>query len=124
MANVTITLDDMVLANARRTADRAGKSLSRYIADIVEATMAAKAAERVASLDVFLTENMNLLNDDGTMPTREDMNVRPGLRGCEHLGVRGGRSGAGQAGRGAGVAEAPGHFEHDDREPAGRDGTS
>jgi hypothetical protein len=48
MANAIVTLEDDLLGRARREADRAGKNLSRYLADLVEAGDARKRAERDA----------------------------------------------------------------------------
>jgi hypothetical protein len=54
MANVTITLDDALLAAARGEAERAGKSLSAYLAALVAAERDRLRAERMAGLDAFL----------------------------------------------------------------------
>lgn len=53
MTNVTVTFDEAVLAEARREADRLGKSLSRYLADLVAAEQSRLSAERVAAMDAF-----------------------------------------------------------------------
>jgi hypothetical protein len=55
MANVTITLDDEALARARAEADTAGKSLSRWIADLIAVEEARLIAERVAAMEGFVT---------------------------------------------------------------------
>lgn len=54
MANVTITMDDDLLARVRREADRAGKSLSRYLADLIAAEEERLRQESIAAMDKFL----------------------------------------------------------------------
>jgi hypothetical protein len=121
MATVTRALDDALLGNARRKADRAGLSLSRSIGALVEAALAAKAAGRVDARDVFLTENLTLRDYDGSAPSRGAMDVRPGLGGHDDLDLPGRNARPGKAGRGAGVVEAARGFEHADRKPTRRD---
>jgi hypothetical protein len=54
MANVTITLDDEALARVRAEAEAAGKSLSRWIADLIAAEEKRLTGERVAAMDGFV----------------------------------------------------------------------
>lgn len=54
MTNVTVTLDEGVLTEARREAERLGKSLSRYLADLVTAEQDRLREERMASMNAFL----------------------------------------------------------------------
>jgi hypothetical protein len=58
VANVTVTLDDALLARARREADRAGKSLSRYLADLIAAEDERLRAESVATMEAFLAHQV------------------------------------------------------------------
>ena len=53
MTNVTITFDEAVLAEARREAEQAGKSLSRYLADLVTPEQKRLREERMAAMDAF-----------------------------------------------------------------------
>jgi hypothetical protein len=123
MANVTISLDDAVLAHLRWDAQKAGKSISRYIADLVAADQERLRQDSIAAMEAFLSgPDLNLLNDDGTMPSREELNVRPSLRGHERdrVGPRWPVSDAEGAMRG--VAEEAGGFARDDDQRPGAEG--
>jgi hypothetical protein len=54
MANVTISFDDDVLARARAEAEAAGKSLSRWIADLVAAEEARVRKEQAVAMEGFV----------------------------------------------------------------------
>ena len=55
MKNVTITLDDEVLADARVLSAERGKSLSAYIADLLRERLTQDRNGHLAALEEFLT---------------------------------------------------------------------
>jgi hypothetical protein len=123
MANVTISLDDNVLEHLRWDAKKTGRSISRYIADLVAADQERLRQESVAAMEAFLSgPDLPILNDDGAMPSREELNVRPDFRGHkrDRVGPRWPVSDA--AGPLRGVAEAARGFPEDGDQRAGAEG--
>lgn len=84
MKNVTVSLDETVLAEARVRAARAGKSLSRYMADLVKADAVgtrlpgtpATREEQIAALNKLLSGPKWAIMTDGRMPTSDERNER------------------------------------------------
>lgn len=77
MTNVTITLDDALLAEVRREADRAGKSVSRYLADLLAAEQERRRAEGMAAMEQFLTHAATLrASGDPWTFDREELHER------------------------------------------------
>ena len=84
MKNVTVSLDDRVVADAKVKAARAGKSLSRYMADLVEADVGgdrlpgtpATREEQIDALKKILSGPKWAIMRDGRMPTSDERNER------------------------------------------------
>ncbi|WP_187972252.1 hypothetical protein [Aquibium microcysteis] len=84
MKNVTVSMDEAILAEARVKAARAGKSLSKYMAGLVEADVgsvrlpgtAATREEQIAALDAMLKGPKWAIMRDGRMPTSDERNER------------------------------------------------
>ena len=83
MKNVTISMKDEVLAELRIEAAKAGKSVSRFVADLIEASiqkpMAAAPATRNAQMEALeriLSGPKWDIMRDGRMPTAEERNER------------------------------------------------
>lgn len=84
MKNVTVSLDEALLAEARVKAARAGKSLSRYMAGLVEADVggarlpgtAATREEQIDALKEMLSGPKWAIMRDGRMPTSDERNER------------------------------------------------
>jgi hypothetical protein len=83
MKNVTISMKERTLADARVKAAKAGKSLSRYVGDLVEADVQAKAAaqsgdreSQIAALERILSGPKWSIMRDGRMPTDDERNER------------------------------------------------
>lgn len=84
MKNVTVSMDEAILAEARVKAARAGKSLSKYMAGLVEADVgnvqpprtAATREEQIAALERFLSGPKWSIMREGRMPTADERNER------------------------------------------------
>ena len=120
MANVTITLDDDALACARREAENAGKSLSRYLADLVAAEERRLRTERMAAMDKFLAlaKHVPLDRPDWKFD-RDEIYDRPYPGGHQRHPLQPGPGAGGQAGALRGVAERADGGEFDDGQSAG-----
>lgn len=83
MANVTINLSDEQLREVRIEAARAGKSVSRFLADMIERNIvkqlpdqpSTRAAQREA-LEKILSGPKWSVMKDGRMPTADERNER------------------------------------------------
>jgi hypothetical protein len=119
MANVTITLDEDLLRRARAEAEAAGKSLSRWLADLVAAEEARLRAERVAAMEGFVALARAVkLEGDPYRFDREEIYDEAVSR-FEHRDLQPRSTRARQAGALPAVAERGGgaKFAHD--QPAG-----
>ncbi|MGD9739857.1 MAG: hypothetical protein AB7O56_15020 [Bauldia sp.] len=120
MKNVTITLDEKVAQWARVEAAKAGKSLSSWIGERLDADMQrdnAAASALTRWLDAPLWESV-----DGPLPSREELYEqhydRPGFRGHEYSGLHEGPTRPLEGEPGGGVAKRSRR-----RRPAGREPT-
>lgn len=74
MKNITITLNEDMAARARVAAAEQGKSLSRYVSNLIEKSLGRPASQRDA-VEAFLAgPSLPLLNEDGTAPTTDQLN--------------------------------------------------
>lgn len=83
MKNVTISMEDEVLRKVRVEAAKAGKSVSRFIADLAEASLQqpspsipASRNEQLEALERILSGPKWSVMRDGRMPTSEERNAR------------------------------------------------
>jgi hypothetical protein len=82
MKNVTVTLEETVLSRARVKAASAGKSLSRYMADLVVDDVARqfgaanKPLSRAEAMEEFLAGPKWKILHEGRMPTADERNER------------------------------------------------
>lgn len=84
MKNVTVSLDEALYTNARVKAARAGKSLSRYLADLVEADVAhapgpqaeGNRSRQIEALERILSGPKWSVMREGRMPTSDERNER------------------------------------------------
>ena len=71
MRNVTISLDDAVVAKARVAAAKQGKSLSRFVSELVEQRIGRTLTQKQA-LEVFLSgPPLHVLDENGKAPTTD-----------------------------------------------------
>jgi hypothetical protein len=119
MANVTVTLDDALLDRAREEAGRAGKSLSRYLADLILAEDERLRAGRVAAMDRFLTLAKSVkLEGEAWKFDREEI-YDDAFRRFERRRVQSRFPQSKQAGAMSGVAESAGGTSGFDHQPPG-----
>jgi len=83
MKNVTISMQDDVLRELRVEAAKSGKSVSRFVADLVEASIRKSAVPAPMSRNAQLEALERILSGpkwsvmrDGRMPTAEERNER------------------------------------------------
>jgi hypothetical protein len=73
MKNVTVTMDEAILRKARVAAASEGKSLSKFISEIVERRVGRGMTQKEA-LDRFLSGPlMNLTDENGNLPKRDEL---------------------------------------------------
>ncbi|MDW6022304.1 hypothetical protein SAZ10_11125 [Mesorhizobium sp. BAC0120] len=83
MKNVTISMRDEVLQEVRVEAAKAGKSVSRYIADMLEQSMGKSVSAKPSTRDAQMEALERVLSGpkwsvmrNGRMPTAEERNER------------------------------------------------
>ena len=72
MTNVTLSLDDVLARRARVEAAREGKSLSRFVSELVERRIGGGRSSTEA-LDAFLSGPLLPLSQDGKLPSRAEL---------------------------------------------------
>jgi hypothetical protein len=73
MKNLTITLSEDTLSRVRVAAAKEGKSMSRFVAELVEGRIGRKLTQREA-VEAFLAgPSLPLLDDNGKAPTRDSL---------------------------------------------------
>ena len=77
MKNVTITLDDQVAADARVQAAQEGKSLSRFVTELVQQRVGRKLTQKEAIERYLAGPQMDLTDENGKAPTRDQIYDRP-----------------------------------------------
>lgn len=87
MKNVTITVSDHLARQARIEAAKQGKSLSRFLSDLVEQRVGRRLSQRDA-LERFLGAPLLPLTDDGCAPRREELYDDPLLHRYERAHLR------------------------------------
>ena len=82
MKNVTISMDEKLAREVRIEAARAGKSMSKYSAGVVEAALKqpidadAERQRKIEAMERFLAGPKWSVMEDGRMPTAEERNAR------------------------------------------------
>lgn len=82
MRNVTISMDEELHRRLRIEAAKDGKSMSRYLADLVEKAIRKEARNRTAknpqleALDRILAGPLWDVSENGRMPNAEERNAR------------------------------------------------
>jgi hypothetical protein len=84
MKNVTISMSEDLLREARIEAAKAGMSMSRFIADLVDKGLRVTREEsgreerqrRMAALERFLSGPKLNISENGRMPTADERNAR------------------------------------------------
>jgi predicted transcriptional regulator len=80
MRNVTITLEDDLVSRARVEAAKQGKSLSRFVSELVEQRVGRKKTQ-LEALQAFLAGPlMDLTDENGKAPSRDGIYDRSRLR--------------------------------------------
>jgi hypothetical protein len=87
MKNVTITLPDDLALRARVEAAKAGKSLSRWIGERVEASLRPET-DQTRGLKALLALPLMPLSKNGRLPTREELYDRESVRRFERDDLR------------------------------------
>lgn len=73
MKNVTITLDDDLVSQARVEAAREGKSLSRFVSDLVARRIGRKRTQLEAAEAFLAGPPLHLLDGQGRAPSRDSL---------------------------------------------------
>jgi len=81
MKNVTITMPEATLSKVRVAAASAGKSVSRYMADLAEDKVGRVKRDPGEAMRRFLAGPLyDLTDDNGNAPTRDQIYDRSDLR--------------------------------------------
>lgn len=80
MKNVTITLDEKTASWARRYAARQGKSLSRFLGELLHKTMRESREYELAMRRYFAKPTVRLSAAEAPYPSREELHERAHLR--------------------------------------------
>ncbi len=71
--NVTLSVPEDVVARARVAAAREGKSLSRFVSDLLASRVGGRKTQ-LEALEAFLSGPlMNLTDENGKAPSRDDL---------------------------------------------------
>ena len=73
MKNVTISLDDALVAQARVAAAKQGKSLSRFVSELVEARVGRTITQKEALRQFLAGPSLHILDENGKAPSRDDL---------------------------------------------------
>ena len=74
MKNVTITLDERVAAQVRVKAAIQGKSVSKFISDLLEREIGRGGKSQLETIEEFLSGSLWPLSDqNGRLPSREEI---------------------------------------------------
>jgi plasmid stability protein len=82
MGNLTVSMDDTLIQEIRVQAAKSGKSMSRFVADVLEKQVQnglqseARKQERLAALQRIFDGPMWDVTENGRMPTAEERNAR------------------------------------------------
>ena len=83
MGNLTVSMDDTLIQEIRVQAAKSGKSMSRFVADVLEKQVQngssqseARKQERLATLQRIFDGPMLDVTENGRMPTAEERNAR------------------------------------------------
>jgi len=80
MRNVTITLDEEVARWVRVEAAKRETSVSRMVGEMLQEKMRSEDAYEMARRQFFAVEPRLLRQEDGPLPSREELHDRAGLR--------------------------------------------
>jgi hypothetical protein len=80
MKNVTVTMDEALLRKARIAAAEQGKSLSKFIAETMERRVGRELTHKDAIARFIAGPLMDLTDENGNAPTRDDIYDGPRLR--------------------------------------------
>jgi plasmid stability protein len=81
MKNVTITLPEQTLAKLRIEAAKAGKSVSRFMADLAEERIGVRTSDPGKAMRQFLSGPLyDLTDENGKAPSREQIYDRSRVR--------------------------------------------
>jgi plasmid stability protein len=106
MKNVTITLPDDVAAWARVEAAKQGRSLSRYVAELLAESRSGQVQRQEAlshqreALERFLAGPDLPLSEDGRLPTKEELYAERVFHRHERSDLRARPAGSAKAGEG------------------------
>jgi hypothetical protein len=83
MGNLTVSMEDTLIQEIRVQAAKSGKSMSRFVADVLEKQVQngssqseARKQERLATLQRIFDGPMLDVTENGRMPTAEERNAR------------------------------------------------
>ena len=81
MKNVTITLPEQTLAKLRVEAARAGKSISKFMADLAEERIGSREGDPGEAMRRFLSGPLyDLTDENGKAPSRDEIYDRSRVR--------------------------------------------
>ena len=81
MRNVTISMPEQTLAKVRVEAAKAGKSVSRFMADLAEDKLGRRKRDPAEAMRLFLAGPLyDLTDENGNAPTRDQIYDRSDLR--------------------------------------------
>lgn len=81
MKNVTITLPEQTLAKLRIEAAKAGKSVSKFMADLAEERIGSRTVDPGQAMRQFLSGPLyDLTDENGKAPSREQIYDRSRVR--------------------------------------------
>ena len=80
MKNVTISLDESILTQARREAARRNVSLSRFVSDLLQQQLTEPRQYELAMRRTLARKPVRMRADGRTYPKREELHERSRLR--------------------------------------------
>jgi hypothetical protein len=86
--NITVSMDDETARWVRVEAAKAGKSVSRWLGDILAERRSGGAGARHEAMRAFLATGPRDLGFYGTAPSREEMNERESLHRHQRADLR------------------------------------
>jgi len=91
MKNVTISMDEATAQWARIEAAKAGKSLSRFVGDVLASQIERKSSQSDTLKRLLAFPKLDLTDDDGNAPARNELYDDEILRGHQRSNLRAGQ---------------------------------